>query len=82
VCAVPEARFTIRFRRARRPDRLAVVLQDEAGTPYLLSRRGHRFRLTPVRRHPDAGPPLAARGWQRVPAVSPYSLTELRALLA
>ena len=79
---MPEARFTIRFRRARQPDCLAVVLEDETGAPYLLSRRGHRFRLKPVRHQPDSGPTLPARGWQRVPAVSPYSLTELRALLA
>ncbi len=79
---MPEARFTIRFRRARRPGHLAVVLEDEAGRPYLLSRRGHRFRLKPVRRQPDPGPTLSARGWQRLPEVSPYSLAELRQLLA
>jgi hypothetical protein len=79
---VPDARFTIRFRRARRPDRLTVVLEDERGAPYLFSRRGERFRLKRLRPTTRALPGLTSRGWQRIPEVSPYSLAELRRLLA
>jgi hypothetical protein len=77
-----DARFTIRFRRARHPDRLTVVLEDEAGAAYLLSRRGRRFRLTTLRAGERLVRGLDGRGWQRVPEVSPYSLTELQHLLA
>lgn len=81
-CAVPDARFTIRFRRARRPDRLAVVLEDEAGAAYLLSRRGRRFRLKRLHTGEPPSAELSRRGWRRLPEVSPYSLAELRHLLA
>lgn len=79
---MPDARFTIRYRRARKPDRLAVVVEDEVGAPYLFSRRGRRFRLASLPIVPRAAPSLVSRGWHRVPEVSPYSLPELRALLA
>ncbi len=79
---MPEARFTIRFRRARRPDRLTVVVEDEAGTSFLFSRRGCRFRLKRLPTGDRPLPDLRERGWQRLPAVSPYSLAELRNLLA
>lgn len=77
-----EARFTIRFRRARTPDRLTVVIEDEWGSPYLFSRLGDRFRLKRLRPSNRALPGLVSRGWHRIPEVSPYSLTELRRLLA
>ncbi|HEY8602346.1 MAG TPA: hypothetical protein VIL85_28250 [Thermomicrobiales bacterium] len=79
---MPEARFTIQFRRARRPDHLTVVLEDEAGAPFLFSRRGCRFRLKRLRVGDRPSPDLRERGWQRLPEVSPYSLAELRYLLA
>ena len=79
---MPDARFTIRFRRARKPDHLTVVIEDERGAPYLFSRLGGRFRLKRLRPSDRALPGLASRGWQRIPEVSPYSLTELRHLLA
>jgi hypothetical protein len=81
-CAVPGPRFTIRYRRARKPDRLAVVLEDAAGAPYRVSRRGRQFRLAPLPVVPRAAPSLVSRGWRRVPEVSPSSPPELRASLA
>jgi hypothetical protein len=77
-----DARFTIRFRRAQHPDRLTVVLEDEAGAAYLFSRRGRRFRLATLHAGGHQARGLAGRGWQPVPQVSPYSLAELRRLLA
>jgi hypothetical protein len=75
-------RYNIRFRHGRRASTL-LIFEDESGVAYLL----HCGELRRSLAGTDAAHRLmrhlnTAGSWSFVPAVSPYSLEELRELVA
>ncbi len=76
-------RYTIRYRATDRRGQTVLIVDDARGTPYLFAGESLQRPVTGA----DAGAALARQLaheaiWLRVPAVSPYTLAELRHLLA
>ena len=76
-------RYTIRYRASDRAGRTVLLVADQQGTVYLFKRgRLRRWAL----RHDNTPHPFRHTAgytpWIQVPAVSPYTLVELRRLTA
>jgi hypothetical protein len=79
----PMTRYTIRYRASDRAGRTVLLVADQQGTVYLFKRG--RLRRWALRHDNTPHPFRHAAGytpWIRVPAVSPYTIAELRHLTA
>lgn len=74
-------RYTIRYRRGGSPGQTALVIEDETGSAYLYEGAGLHCRLTGAHSLARLEETLRRSGWDRVPAVPPYTLDQLRRLL-